>query len=166
LGNAAEAEDAAQETFVRVYMHLKTYDPQQRLSSWILAIASHYCVDRLRRRRLTWLSLDEDPALEPPTPEAEQPEDVALDSESSAEVHRWLQLLPADYRLVITLRYWQDLSYEEIARVTGSSESAVKSKLHRARGMVAQQVLTHNTLGIQATYGALKGKRVIDNAML
>ncbi len=166
LGNAPEAEDAAQETFVRVYTHLKTYDPQQKLSSWILAVASHYCVDRLRRRRITWVSLDEGPAPEPVSAGVVHPEDVVMESESSAEIRHWLQLLPADYRLVITLRYWQDLSYTEIAEVTGASESAVKSKLHRARCMLAQQVLAQRNLQTEARYEARGRERVIENAVL
>jgi len=59
LGNAPEAEDAAQETFVRMYTKLHTYQPDRKLSSWVLSIASHYCIDRLRLRRGQWLSLDE-----------------------------------------------------------------------------------------------------------
>ena len=59
LGNQADAEDAAQETFVRIYTRLRSYDPQQKLSSWILAVASHYCIDRLRRQHIKWLSLDD-----------------------------------------------------------------------------------------------------------
>ena len=51
LGNRTEAEDAAQETFIRAYTRLDTYDPGRKFSSWLLSIASHYCVDVLRRRR-------------------------------------------------------------------------------------------------------------------
>jgi RNA polymerase sigma-70 factor (ECF subfamily) len=166
LGTPTEAEDAAQETFVRVYTHLKGYDPQQKLSSWVLAVASHYCVDRLRRRRINWISLDEEPEWEPPTADAVYPEDVAVENESSAEIRGWLQSLPPEYRLVITLRYWQDLSYEEIARATGTSESAIKSRLHRARAMIAQQVLAQRKLEAPPSRGALEGKKVISNATL
>ena len=59
LGNASEAEDAAQETFLRAYRRLETYDSGYKFSSWILSIASHYCVDRLRRRRGNTLSMEE-----------------------------------------------------------------------------------------------------------
>jgi RNA polymerase sigma-70 factor (ECF subfamily) len=167
LGTPAEAEDAAQETFVRVYTHLRSYDPQQKLSSWVLSVASHYCVDRLRRRRITWISLDEDPEWEPVAINAVHPEDVVLENESSKEIHKWLQTLPAEYRLVITLRYWQDLSYEEIARTTGTTESAVKSRLHRARAMLAQQVVTQHKLEEQSlpSHSALE-KKVMNHAML
>ena len=166
LGNPAEAEDAAQETFMRVYTHLKAYDPQQKLSSWVLAVASHHCVDRLRRRRLTWLSLDDEPELEPPATDVVHPEDVVIEKESSAEIQRWLQALPADYRLVIALRYWQDLSYAEIAQVTGASESAVKSKLHRARCMLAQQVIAHGKLEVRSDCRVVAERTVLNHAAL
>ncbi len=166
LGNPSEAEDAAQETFVRVYTHLKAYDPQQKLSSWVLAVASHYCVDRLRRRRWTWLSLDDEPELEPPATDAVHPEDVVVENESSAEIQRWLQALPAEYRLVITLRYWQDLSYAEIAQATGASESAVKSKLHRARCLLAQQIITQHKSEVQSDCRVSAERTVLNHAAL
>lgn len=139
LGSPAEAEEAAQETFVRVYQRLATYDPQQKLSSWVLAIASHYCIDRLRRRRLVSLPLDEAPAQEAAEP-AEAPELALLAQERECEIQTLLASLPEAYRLVLVLRYWQDLSYEEMARLLGTSESAVKARLHRAREMMAQHL--------------------------
>lgn len=166
LGSATEAEDAAQETFVRVYTHLKAYDSQQKFSAWILAVASHYCVDRLRRRRVLWLSLDEAPTLEPASTDAVHPEDVVAQNESSAEIRRWLQALPAEYRLVITLRYWQDLSYAEMARVTDTTESAIKSKLHRARAMLAQQIIAQRKRETRSVAEANQGKKVINHAVL
>jgi RNA polymerase sigma-70 factor (ECF subfamily) len=165
LGNAPEAEDAAQETFVRVYRHLADYDAEQKLSSWVLAIASHYCIDRLRRRRITWLSLEDGPPLRAEAHDTMRPEDTAMEQESSAEVRDLLQELPPDYRLVITLRYWQDLSYTEIARIVGSTESAVKSRLHRARRMMAQQILSQGKLE-SLPCRVSQGKRVADNAVL
>lgn len=140
LGNAVEAEDAAQETFVRIYTKLDTYQPDRKLSSWVLSIASHYCIDRLRRRRLNWLSLDEEP-MATSLPAGERgPEDEALRMESRDELQKLvLQLEPA-YRVPIILRYWNDLSYQEIAEIMGLSVQAVKSRLHRARLQMAQRV--------------------------
>jgi len=165
LGNSTEAEDAAQETFLRVYTHLRSYNPERKLSSWVLAVASHYCVDRLRRRRLTWLSLDEEPELEPVS-EAAHPEEQMLERESSSEIRGWLQVLPSDHRLVITLRYWQDMSYSEIAEVTGTTESAVKSRLHRARSVLAQQVLEQRELETLPGGAAFEGRKVLNHAAL
>lgn len=137
LGNANEAEDAAQETFIRAYSRLHTYNPQLKFSSWILAIASHYCIDRLRRRHGTILSMEEIMGQRWIPDEHAKPEEQALQREESALVRQTLEKLPAPYRLVIVLRYWNDLGYEEIADVTGESISAIKSRLHRAREMMA-----------------------------
>ncbi len=137
LGTAGEAEEAAQETFLRVYRRLGTYDEEQKLSSWVLAIASHYCVDRLRRRRLTFLSLDDAPAAALTEGEGHSPEKGLLEREREQEIQGLLACLPEGYRAVLVLRYWQDLSYDEMAQVLGTSESAVKSRLHRARELLA-----------------------------
>ncbi len=166
LGNAAEAEDAAQETFVRVYTHLKAYDPQQKLTSWILSVASHYCIDRLRRRRIRWLSLDELVQTRPLAGDAVRAEETVMERESCAEVRDMLQTLPADYRLVIVLRYWQDLSYVEIARVVGSTEGAIKSRLHRARRMLAERLIAQEESGTWPGGRLGERKRVSNHAML
>src|SRR2546423_1352450 len=73
LGDAHEAEDAAQETFLRAYTHLNSYQPDRKFSSWLLSITSHYCIDRLRRQRVNWMSLEEEPVTEVPGPEREEP---------------------------------------------------------------------------------------------
>ncbi len=166
LGNAAEAEDAAQETFVRVYTHLKAYDPQQKLTSWILSVASHYCIDRLRRRRIRWLSLDELVQTRPLAGDAVRAEETVMERESCAEVRDMLQTLPAEYRLVIVLRYWQDLSYVEIARVVGSTEGAIKSRLHRARRMLAERLIAQEESGTWPGGRLGERKRVSNHAML
>ncbi|HIC93846.1 MAG TPA: sigma-70 family RNA polymerase sigma factor [Anaerolineae bacterium] len=139
LGDPAEAEDAAQETFLRAYTRLNTYRPERKFSSWLLAIASHYCIDRLRRRRLQWPSLDEvTPCL---ASGDDQPEEAAIKQERRDEVQALLDELPAPYRATVILRYWYDLSYREIAEAMGITEGAVKSRLHRARRMLAQQLM-------------------------
>ena len=166
LGNPGDAEDAAQETFVRVYTHLRSYNPQQKLSSWILAVASHYCIDRLRRQHIKWLSLDEALPVPAETQDVALPEDSLMERESYAEIQALLQTLPPEYRLVIALRYWQDLSYEEIARVVGATESAVKSRLHRARDILADGVRGQRAREAAAGSPVKNGKRVMTNAVL
>jgi RNA polymerase sigma-70 factor (ECF subfamily) len=141
LGGRAEAEDAAQETFLRVYTRLGSYDPQRKLSSWILAVASHHCIDHLRRRRAKLVSMEELLPWQPQVRSSEQPEQLAVDGEAQAEIRELLDGLPDKDRLVVILRYWQDLSYSEIATITGATESAVKSRLHRARVALSQRVL-------------------------
>lgn len=135
LGNAHDAEDAVQEIFVRAYLHLATFDRARRFVNWLLSIASNYCIDRLRRRRYNWLTLDDVAFWLPST--APGPERHALATERRDTVQAALQQLPASYRQVMVLRYWNDLSYQEIATVTGLTESTVKTRLHRGRKMLA-----------------------------
>lgn len=135
LGDAQDAEDASQEIFLRAYTRLDSFDQARRFSTWLLSIASNYCVDRLRRRRWHWVTLD-DAAFQVPSPQA-GPERMALRHEQQQMVQRALQRLPEHYRLVTILRYWNDLSYDEIAQVTGLTESTIKTRLHRARHMLA-----------------------------
>ena len=141
LGNAVEAEDAAQEAFLKAYTRLKTYDSGRKFSSWLLAIASHHCIDRLRQRRFA-LSLDELPPWRWLSGSS-RPEEIIIRSEERGEVRELLDQLPPHYRAAVILRYWHDLSYREIAEATETTESAVKSTLHRARRMLAQGTLAH-----------------------
>lgn len=141
LGERTEAEDAAQEAFLRAYRHLNRYDQKRSFKTWLLSITSNYCIDRLRRRRLTWLSIDEPlpphPAL---SSDAPNPEASAIEGEREAVIQQLLGELSPDYRLAVVLRYWYDYSYVEIAEVTGSTESAVKSRLFRARRALAEKI--------------------------
>lgn len=138
LGNATDAEDAAQETFLKAFARLNTYQPDLKFSNWILSIASHHCIDRLRRRRFTWLSVEDDPAVEWLASDEELPEAAALRAEQARELQVLLDHLEPDYRTPVVLRYWYDLSYKEIADVMNISESALKSRLHRARLRLAE----------------------------
>lgn len=137
LGNAAEAEDATQETFVRMYTKLATYDPSRKLVSWLLSITAHYCIDRLRRRRINWLSLDEEPMTVAVSGHQPDPEESVLRSEAQAEVQDAVMCLEPPYRLPLILHYWYGFSYEEIAGIMGISVQAVKSRMHRARLQLA-----------------------------
>jgi RNA polymerase sigma-70 factor, ECF subfamily len=136
LNDAHEAEDAVQEVFLRAYRNLASFDPERRFVTWLLTIGANHCVDRLRRRRMRWLTLD-DVAFWLPSGET-GPEGHALLDERRMAVQRALQRLPENYRGVTVLRYWHDLSYLEIAASLGLSEATVKTRLHRARKMLAE----------------------------
>lgn len=138
LGNASEAEDVAQETFVRSYTQLRTYKDTHRFSTWLLSIASHLSIDQLRRRRFLALPLENVPLLEWIADASLGPEESALAVETSDEMQRVLSVLPAKYRAVLVLRYWHDLSYEEIADALHLTPPLVKARLHRARELVAR----------------------------
>ena len=135
LGESGEAEDASQETFLRVHKNLHRYDTARSFKTWLLSIASNHCIDRLRKRRMQYVSLDDEPtaaalALRSSDP---SPEQAALQFELSDAVQELLQQLDEHYRLAVIYRYWYEYSYAEIAREMGTTESAIKSRLHRAR---------------------------------
>lgn len=136
LGGAEDAEDATQETFLRAYTALASFEMGRKFSSWLLSIASNLCIDILRRRRYAWMSLD-DVSFRLVSP-LEEPAGAFLRREESGQVQHLLQRLPEKYRLVVVLRYWYDLPYEEIAATAGLSLNTVKTRLHRARLMLAR----------------------------
>jgi RNA polymerase sigma-70 factor (ECF subfamily) len=138
LGDAGEAEDAAQEVFLRIYRRLATYDADHRFSTWVLSIASHYCIDLLRRKR-PWLVPIEN-ISNWMRARSRGPEASALVQEQQDTVRNLLAKLPEHYRLVLLLRYWHDLGYEEIAQVVDLPVSTIKARLHRARNALAALV--------------------------
>jgi RNA polymerase sigma-70 factor (ECF subfamily) len=135
LGNAADAEDAAQETFMRAYASLSSYEPSRKFGTWLLSITSHWCIDRLRRKKVVSLEFLQDFSLIGGMTDG--PERVALERENEREVQHWLSALPEAYRLIVVLRYWHDLSYNEIAEVTHLPLSTVRMRLFRARRLLA-----------------------------
>ena len=142
LGDAAEAEDAAQEAFLRAYSRLSSYDVARPFKTWLFSIASHHSIDRLRKRRLIWLSIEDEPlaphpALREQTP---GPEEMSMRREQTEVIQKYLAKLAPDDRQVIVMRYWHDMSYEEIAETTRATVSSVKSRLHRARGHVSEMM--------------------------
>ena len=145
LGERTEAEDATQEAFLRAYMNMERYDPARSFKTWVLSIASNHCIDRLRKRRLTWLSLDEPlpPNLALSSDEPE-PETATIHRERSEAIQLLLNELNTDYKAAVTLRYWYDYSYAEIADILDTTESAIKSRLFRARQALAQKVEAHS----------------------
>lgn len=137
LGNAIDAEDAAQETFWRAYQNLKRFDPSRPFPTWLLSIAAHYCIDQQRKHRMPILSVDLLPEEDAPDP-APNPEKVVGELEETSQMRRLLNGLGPQDRAAIILRYWYEFSEEEIARTLSLTVSAVKSRLHRARKELAQ----------------------------
>jgi len=137
LGTPGDAEDAAQETFLKAYRHLKRYDPKRSFTNWLLSIASHHCIDRLRRRRIKWLSLEGE-EVGPLAEQGLSPEGSAVAGEQQASIKALLEELSPTDRSAVVLKYWYDMSYEEIAETLSLTQSAVKSRLHRARRELAE----------------------------
>ncbi|WP_298820896.1 RNA polymerase sigma factor [Chloroflexus sp.] len=144
LGDPYEAEDAVQEVFLRAFRNLKSYDSSRRLVTWLLTIGSNYCIDRLRRRRFNWLTLEDVAFWLPSTQPG--PERSMMQRASREIVQRALQQLPEIYRAVTVLRYWHDLSYDEIGAVLDLTEATVKTRLHRARKMLQEALAAEEEL--------------------
>jgi RNA polymerase sigma-70 factor (ECF subfamily) len=140
LGDPVEAEDAAQESFLRAHQNLRRYDPERKFATWMLSIASHYCIDRLRRRRLTLIPLEDGKHWYDGANPGPGLEDRFVRLEMQEQVKSMLDTLNAVDRAALILLYWYDYSYEEIGETLSLSVSAVKSRLHRARKELAQEV--------------------------
>jgi RNA polymerase sigma-70 factor (ECF subfamily) len=140
LGTPTAAEDAAQEAFIRAYQALDRYDSNRSFATWILSIASNYSIDQLRKRKVTILSMDNEKYgwMAPPDP-GPSPEKATLDREKQAMVQAILAELPETDRAAVILQFWHDYSYEEIAEALDLSNSAVKSRLFRARRLMAEK---------------------------
>ncbi len=145
LGDEGEAEEAAQETFWRAYQHGNRYDFNRPFMTWLLSIAAHYCIDQQRKKTMPVFSIDlvMEEMLPDPTP---GPEKLASKSEETDALHAVLAQMKPEDRAVIVLRYWYEMSEDEIAQTLSSTVSAVKSRLHRARLMIAQQYRVPETL--------------------
>ena len=149
LGNYQEAEDAAQEAFIRAFSNIQSYDTKRAFKTWLFSIASNHCIDRLRKRRLTYVSIDEPlpphPALV--SDDHNDPEKTLLNQELSASIQNMLSELNPDYRAAVVLRYWYDMSYAEIAEALQTTESAIKSRLFRARQSLVEYAERQESLG-------------------
>lgn len=146
LGEPAEAEDAAQEAFLKAFRGLHRYDPERRFGSWCLSVAAHECIDRLRRRRQPTVALDAvDKEVAFPDA-APGPESMLIRREQEQRVGELLKRLSPLDRAILTLKYWYDMPLEEIAEDLGLTTSAVKSRLHRSRRELAERYLESASL--------------------
>jgi RNA polymerase sigma-70 factor (ECF subfamily) len=135
MGNAEDAYDLTQDTFVKAYMALPRTAPDLNLSAWLHRIASNACMDVLRRRKLIrwlpWETFDTNPAMEPAADD--DPVGDYNQAETSGEVQEVLSRLSPKHRMALVLKEYQGMSCDEIGEVMGASRSAVKSLLFRAR---------------------------------
>ena len=128
LRDAADAGDAAQETFVRAFSRLDSYRYDGSFKLWLFSITSNHVRDLFRRRKLLPL----DPAVEESLP-AEPPEESALiHEENREEVMTAMKHLPFDLQTVVVLHFQHELTYPEISKTLGVSVNAVRIRLYRA----------------------------------
>jgi RNA polymerase sigma-70 factor (ECF subfamily) len=132
LGNAAEAEEVAQEAFLRAHRALLEFRGDSKLSTWLYAITSRLCLTRLGSSEHSMIRQGEDTVMRLPH-DADGPDIVLEQTELEAALHRAIAELPDDRRIVVVLRDLEGLSYEEIAEALDLPTGTVRSRLHRAR---------------------------------
>jgi RNA polymerase sigma-70 factor (ECF subfamily) len=133
LGNAADADDVAQEVFVRFYRNIHTYRPRAKFSTWLFALARNACLDRLRYRQ-----------RHPTEPLNSAPEPASYTQYDDVGEHIAAAIaeLPEDQRTAIALAEYHDLSYAEIAAIMRCSEKSVEARLYRAKQTLRQKLKT------------------------
>ncbi len=146
MHNPADAADMTQEAFIRLMRSLGTYRGETRFTTWLYRLVTNICLDGLRRRGRPVESLDEAVGEDDAATRADrlvdadrwaQPDEQLRFRESAAEVRAALAQLPAAQRLALTLHYFEDMRYEEIATVMGLPLNTVKSHIRRGKERMA-----------------------------
>ena len=135
LHNRADAEDLAQETFIRALDRLHTFDLEREFSPWIRRVAANLCLNHIEAQKPS-APLDE----ERDEDKTQSPGEQVEVKERSEQIRSALATLPPHYRLVVELRHYQELSYDEIASELNIPLSDVKSHLFRARKLLAEKL--------------------------
>ena len=139
-----DAHDLAQEIFVKVYLALDRYDPKYQFSTWLFRIAQNSAIDALRKKSIAEVPLARPTEEEPGGKEREFADDgispyrALKNKQLSAAIDKAVENLPADYRELIQLRHFAELSYEEIASMKKLPLGTVKNKLFRARNLLKE----------------------------
>jgi len=152
VGDYDAALDLTQEVFIKVYGSLSRYKPEFKFSTWIYKIAHNAAVDHLRRHSTRQQSLVhefEGEQLEVPIESRRpSPEQESEREERRAEIEAVVRQLPSAYKELIILRHSHDLSYDEIAEITGLPLGTVKNRLFRARDVMRQEFLARGINGV------------------
>lgn len=139
VGHPQEAQDVAQEAFLRVYTNLDKYDVNRKFSTWVFRIATNVAIDRLRKRKPDVHLQDNVKGTEAITYESqlaatdELPEDQVVQLELQDWIQSEINHLPPKYRTAIILKYLEDLSLKEISEVMDLPVATVKTRIHRGR---------------------------------
>jgi RNA polymerase sigma-70 factor (ECF subfamily) len=145
-----QAEDLAQETFVRVFNHIDRYDPRYKFSSWIFKIATNLTIDWIRRKELNTVSIDgsrnavtaeqiEATSITIASPD-ENPEELLEARQLGQEIEEAIGKLRPEYRAAILLRHVEGREYQEIAEILALPLGTVKTYIHRGRNELREQL--------------------------
>jgi RNA polymerase sigma-70 factor (ECF subfamily) len=139
LGDESSAEDATHDTFLKLFSHAGSLQSPQALHGWLLSTARNEVMMMFRRQKRTEPYTDEDILTD------QTPHDLTVIAETREIVQLLLRQLKAEYREVLVLREYDRLSYSEIALITGDTESSVKSRLFKARKVLADKLKLYYT---------------------
>ena len=161
LRSEPDAQDAAQETFVKAWLSLPGFRGESRFSVWLCRIANNVCTDMQRKRMLPAISFNDaagrDGESELAAGEQYSPEAAVEKKELWQELRRGIEALPDDYRQALTLRELGGLSYDEIAGTLGVDIGAVKSRLYRARRKLCEFLAAGGNISADAPSKKAKG---------
>jgi RNA polymerase sigma-70 factor (ECF subfamily) len=134
LGSSAEAEDAASEVFSRLPRTMKSYDISLPFPPWLMSVASHYCLDLLRKRQVEKRIFETGETEIPEIPGAQpSPLQELLSAETRDGIRTAIEALPDRYRVPLVLRYYNDLTYDEIAAELQLTRAHVGTLIFRAK---------------------------------
>ncbi len=140
MRDRAQADDIAQESLVRIWRALPSYDGRASLSTWIYTITRNRCFTAIQRRRDT-ASLDEEAGQDHTMLQQEEAQtDAASDAEAHSLLRELVDTLPERYRRVLILFYYEDRSVTEVGEMLAVPEGTVKTNLFRARALLAEQL--------------------------
>ncbi len=147
LGNREDAEEATQDIFLSINKALGDFRGDSKMSTWIYRIVSNVCISRLRKKQLEVISLD-DPlgddgaTISDIVPDTGHDQQNVLESDETAEtVRAYVQKLPPDWAMAVSLCHFDDLSYEEIAEVMDIPKATVATYIFRGRKQLAKMLM-------------------------
>ncbi|AUG58496.1 sigma-70 family RNA polymerase sigma factor [Acetivibrio saccincola] len=143
--NKDEVNDIAQEVFIRIYKSLDKYNPQYKFSTWCAKIATNYCYDVLKKKRVECVPIEDAYGLHS---EADTPEDSYIKREQRDRINNEIMNLPEKYRILLILYHKNGLSYEEMSQVLDEPMSIIKNRIYRARKMLKDKLASGRKEGI------------------
>jgi len=139
LNERRDAEDLTQESFVRAYQRLETFDLTRPFGPWIRRLATNQCLNYLQRKFFVYEELEEERQL-PSADRGKNPETEQVQREQAESIRGAISRLSPQFRAVIEMRHFQDMSYAEISEALGMPLSDVKSNLYRGRRQLAREM--------------------------
>ena len=138
VADSEDANDIAQEVFIKVYRNLDKYSSEFRFSTWIIRIATNTVIDFRRKKKQEFVSIDE---METELPDIVTPENEYIEKEQKSELMNAINSLPDMYKMPIVLYHLEGLSYQDISSILGVSMSKIKNRIFRGRKLLKEEII-------------------------